>query len=64
VTAETKPILVDQIEPLIHEIRGQKVVLDSDLAALYDVPTKVLNQAIPAQPRPFPAGLSVPAHGI
>jgi hypothetical protein len=34
VTDETKLILVDQIEPLIHEIHGQKVVLDSDLAAL------------------------------
>ena len=43
---ETELILVDQIEPLIREIRGQKVVLDSDLAALYGVPTKVLNQAI------------------
>ncbi|MCY2993417.1 MAG: ORF6N domain-containing protein [Planctomycetota bacterium] len=53
-TAETKLILVDQIEPLIHEIRGQKVVLDSDLAALYDVPTKVLNQAIQRKLDRFP----------
>ena len=45
-TDETKLILIDQIEPLIHEIHGQKVMLDSDLAALYGVPTKVLNQAI------------------
>ena len=45
-TDETKLILVDQIEPLIHEIHGQKVVLDSDLAALYGVSTKVLNQAV------------------
>jgi len=43
---ETKLILVDQIEPLIHEIRGQKVMLDSDLSALYGVSTKVLNQAV------------------
>lgn len=45
-TDETKLILVDQIEPLIREVRGQKVMLDSDLAALYGVPTKVLNQAV------------------
>jgi hypothetical protein len=30
----------------IHLIRGQKVMLDSDLASLYRVPTKVLNQAV------------------
>ena len=51
---ETKLILVDQIEPLIHEIRVQKVVLDSDLAALYGVPTKVLNQAIQRNIDRFP----------
>ena len=54
VNDETKLILVDQIEPLIHEIRGQKVVLDSDLAALYGVPTKVLNQAIQRNLDRFP----------
>jgi hypothetical protein len=34
------------VETLIHVIRGQKVMLDSDLAALYEVPTKALNQAV------------------
>ena len=33
------------VEQLIHVIRGQKVMLDRDLAALYEVPTKVLNIA-------------------
>jgi len=32
--------------PPIHVIRGQRVMFDSDLAALYGVPTKVFNQAI------------------
>ena len=36
---ENKVILVDQIEPLILDIRGQKVLVDSDLAALYGVQT-------------------------
>ncbi len=31
---ETKVILIDQIESMIHEVRGHKVMLDSDLAAL------------------------------
>ena len=35
-----------KIESLIHEIRGQKVMLDRDLAKLYGVETKVLNQAV------------------
>jgi hypothetical protein len=34
------------VESLIHLIRGQKVMLDSDLAALYEVPTRVLNQTV------------------
>jgi hypothetical protein len=34
------------LESLIHVIRGQKVMLDRDLAALYEVPTKVFNQAV------------------
>ena len=34
------------VESLIHVIRGQKVMLDRDLAALYDVPTGALNQAV------------------
>jgi ORF6N domain len=52
---EGKIILVDQIEPLILEIRGQKVLLDSDLSALYDVSTKALNQAVKRNRDRFPA---------
>ena len=53
-TDETKLILVDQIEPLILEIRGQKVVLASDLAALYGVSTKRLNEQIKRNQTRFP----------
>ena len=34
------------IQNKIYEIRGQRVMLDRDLAELYDVQTKVLNQAV------------------
>ena len=34
------------IESLIYEIRGKKIMLDKDLARLYGVETKVLNQAV------------------
>jgi len=38
-------IPVDKIERSIFLIRGQRVMLDRDLAYLYGVATKVLNQA-------------------
>jgi hypothetical protein len=37
---------VEMIERKIYLIRGCKVMLDSDLAALYEVPTKRLNEAV------------------
>jgi hypothetical protein len=40
------PIQVEIIERKIYVIRGCKVMLDSDLAELYQVPTKALNQAV------------------
>jgi hypothetical protein len=43
------------IERKIYLIRGLKVMLDSDLAALYEVPTKVLNQAVRRNLDRFPA---------
>ena len=42
------------IENLIHTIRGQKVMLDSDLAMLYGVETRALNQAVKRNIRRFP----------
>src|SRR5439155_26007609 len=42
------------IDNLIREIRGQKVILDSDLAALYGVPTFRFNEAIKRNRRRFP----------
>lgn len=38
----------------IYEFRGVKVMLDSDLAALYEVETKALNQAVKRNPERFP----------
>ena len=51
---DSKLILVDQIEPLILTIRGQKVLLDQHLAALYGVSTKALNQAVKRNQQRFP----------
>lgn len=45
---------LEGIEGRIHIIRGQKVMLDSDLAELYGVATKVLNQAVKRNLDRFP----------
>jgi hypothetical protein len=45
---------LEQIKEMIYVIRGQKVMLDSDLAKLYGVETKALNQAIKRNLRRFP----------
>ena len=42
------------IESLIHVIRDQQVMLDSDLARLYGVETRVLNQAVKRNIERFP----------
>ena len=42
------------IESLIHTIRGQKVMLDFDLAMLYGTETKALNQAVKRNTERFP----------
>ena len=48
-------IPVERIEKVIYLIRGQKVMLDRDLAELYDVQTKVLNQAVRRNLGRFPS---------
>ncbi len=42
------------IEKKIYMIRGKKVMLDSDLAGLYGVGTKILNQAVRRNSERFP----------
>ena len=42
------------IQSKIYEIRGERVMLDRDIAALYNVDTKVLNQAVKRNIKRFP----------
>ena len=51
----TKSVAVEVIATRILEIRGKKVMLDRDLARLYGVSTKALNQAVKRNIRRFPA---------
>src|ERR1700757_391313 len=47
-------MLLQKIETKIYEVRGQKVMLDYDLAELYEVKTKALNQAVKRNIKRFP----------
>ena len=47
-------VVVDNIESLIKVIRGQQVMLDKDLAILYGVETRVLNQTVKRNIERFP----------
>ena len=52
--SQHEPAQIVGIEGLIYLIRGQKVMLDKDLAALYGVDTRSLVQAIKRNSRRFP----------
>ena len=53
-SSETTLLPFETIERRILFIRGQKVMLDAHLAELYEVPTKVLNQAVKRNIERFP----------
>ncbi len=42
------------IQSKIYEIRGQKVMLDRDIAELYEVETRIINQAVRRNLKRFP----------
>lgn len=52
--ASIQPQPVEQIESLIITVRGKQVILDRDLARLYGVETRVLNQAVQRNIERFP----------
>ena len=53
-TSRQLPIPVERIEKAILLVRGQKVLLDRDLAVLYGVETRALNQAVKRNRDRFP----------
>ena len=50
-----KLVKVDAIKNMIFELRGQKVMLDSDLAQLYGVETRYLNKQVHRNIERFPS---------
>jgi hypothetical protein len=50
----TEPVYAPDIARLIHSLRDQRVILDSDLARIYGVETRALNQAVRRNQDRFP----------
>ena len=46
--------IIRSIQNRIYEIRGERVMLDKDLASLYETETKALNQAVKRNIERFP----------
>lgn len=46
--------IIRSIQNRIYEIRGERVMLDRDLATLYEVETRVFNQAVKRNIKRFP----------
>jgi len=53
-SAKSKRAATEPLEPLILSIRGHRVILDTDLARLYGVSTRVLNQGVRRNSHRFP----------
>src|SRR5438132_914183 len=47
-------VIAEPIEPVIRILRGQRVILDAELARIYDVQTRALNQAVKRNLQRFP----------
>ena len=56
----TSAVSAEIISERIFIVRGQKVILDSDLAELYEVPTKRFNEAVRRNLAKFPADFMFP----
>ena len=46
--------IIQSVQNRIYQIRGQRVILDKDIAFLYEIETKVLNQAVNRNIKRFP----------
>ena len=53
--ASASLLVPEKLATLVHYLRREKVILDSDLAELYGVPTKALNQAVQRNLGRFPS---------
>ena len=54
--ARIRAIDINAVKSRMLQVRGQQVLLDRDVAALYGVETRIINQAVKNNPEKFPAG--------
>ena len=52
----TDMVRFENLKELIIELRGQSILLDSDVAQIYGVETRDINKAVANNPDKFPAG--------
>ena len=52
-------VKIENLEELLIELRGEKVLLDADVAVIYGVETRDINKAVVNNPDKFPAGYLV-----
>jgi hypothetical protein len=52
-------IVFENLKDLIVELRGESVLLDSDIAQIYGAETRDINKAVTNNPDKFPAGYVV-----
>lgn len=55
----SKMMKFEDLKPLLVELRGESVLLDSDVAQIYGVETRDINKAVTNNPDKFPAGYIV-----
>jgi hypothetical protein len=53
-TKSKKFTTISRVEPLIYTLRGQRIIVDRDLATIYDVTTKRLNEQVKRNQNRFP----------
>lgn len=54
--------IIKSIQNRIYEIRGERIMLDRDLAALYETETKALNLAVKRNIKRFPTDFMFTSH--
>src|SRR5450756_955343 len=52
-------VKIENLEKVILEVRGVRVLIDSDVAQIYGVETRDINKAVTNNPDKFPAGYVV-----
>lgn len=50
------PITIEEVDKRFVQLRGQLVLIDKDIADLYGVETKRINEAVKNNPQKFPDG--------